>query len=103
MAYVAIVESELRFVLQGWAASYRLHIAYDAPIGFAEVERCSHWAAALDAGSPLFGDGVGHFRIVNSRLTGVVSTEISRPAGFKHFLKFSNAVGHGGDSFPPAL
>jgi hypothetical protein len=36
-------------------------------------------------------------------LTGVVSTEISRQNGFKHFLKFGDAVGHGGDSFPPAL
>lgn len=103
MGYVSIVESELRFFLQGWTASYRLHIAYAAPVSSPQVEACSHWAAALDAGSPLFGDGVGLFRIINSRITGVVSTEISRPNGFKHFLKFDDAVGHGGDSDPPAL
>jgi hypothetical protein len=103
LAYVSIVRSELRFFLQGWSASYRLHIAFAAQVTAAQVEACSHWAAALDAGSPLFGDGVGLFRIINSRITGVVSTEISRSAGFKHYLVFGDAVGHGGDSDPPAL
>ena len=103
MGYVSVVRSELRFVLQGWGASYRLHIAYGAPVTSAQVESCSHWAAALDAGSALFGSGVGHLRIINSQLVQVVSTEISRRDGFKHFLNIGSAMGHGGDSFPPAL
>lgn len=103
MGYVSVVRSEARFVLRGWTASYRLHVGFASSVTSAQVEACSHWAAQLDAGSAYFGDGVKQFRSVQSQLAQVVSTEVSRSNGLKHFLNIGSAMGHGEDSFPPAL
>lgn len=80
-----------------------MHTGYAHLVTPHDVEANSHYAATLDVGSPYFGDGMRVLRAIQSQLVRVVSTEISRPDGLKHFLNIGTAEGHGGDSFPPAL
>jgi len=103
LAYVSVVRYESRFVLRGWAATYRLHVGYAHLVTTSDIVAGCTWAAQLDAGSAYFGDGIKQFRSVQSQLVQVVGTEISRSDGLKYFLNIGSAMGHGEDSFPPAL
>lgn len=103
MAYVSVVRSELQYSLRGWTASFRLHVGYPSPVTSAQVVACSDNASSIDVGSGYFGDGLRQFRSIESVLERVVTTEITRTDGLKHFLNIGNAVGHGDDSFPTAL
>jgi hypothetical protein len=98
LAYVAIVRSELQYGLRGWAASFRLHVGFLRPVTSGDIETCSDNAASIDVGSGYFGAGLRSLRSVQSQLIRVVSTEISRTDGLKHFLNIGDAVGHGEDS-----
>lgn len=69
----------------------------------ADIVRCTDYAASLDTGGPYTGDGIGKLRFIESKLTEVVSVEKPTPGGLWHDLLISDAVGHGRDSFPPAL
>lgn len=80
-----------------------MHVGYAHLVTPSDIVTGCTWAAQLDAGSPYFGDGIKQFRTAASQLAQVVGTEISRSDGLKYFLNIGSAMGHGEDSFPPAL
>lgn len=80
-----------------------MHVGYAHLVTTSDLVAGCTWAAQLDAGSPYFGDGIKQFRSAQSQLVQVVGTELTRSDGLKHFLNIGSAMGHGEDSFPPAL
>lgn len=89
--------------MRGWTASYSVHFGFLRPVLPVDVERCSDWAAALDVGSTYVPGGVSQFRAIMSKLDKVVSSVAGPPPQLQNVLLLGDAVGHGGDSFPPFL
>lgn len=89
--------------MRGWAAGYDLHFAFTRAVVPSDLVAVSDYASALDLGSVYVPGGIAQFRSNASKLESVVSTVVGSPPQLQHLLLLGDAVGHGGDSFPPAL